>query len=264
MTRSHRLSEQSFLEFQEAMAEDPVVLLPFASQEEQGPHAPMGDYRLTRNVADLAAKRSGAIVAPTIPFGYADFFGAFAGGIQLRTQTFKSLVEDVATSFLDHGVNRLIIVNGHTTNSFLIDEVMRKLQRERGVYLTSVDIWQCLDAATWQKIHGPNAAAARGHGADPMTSVYMHFFPDQVNLDRVEKAPNGTAFGLPTRGPRGVGFGTGTINMPLSARDANETGILSGDPSFSSAEKGAQIVEHIVALLSDFVAHLKTQDPCQI
>lgn len=261
MTRSHRLSDLSFVEFQEAMAEEPVILLPFASQEEQGPHAPMGDYRLTREIADLAALRSGAIVAPTIPFGYADFFRAFAGGIQLRSKTFKALVEDVAVSFLDHGLERLIIVNGHTTNSFLIDEVMRKVQRERGVYLTSIDIWQSLDARAWTKIHGENAAAARGHGADPMTSVYLHFFPDQVRLDRVRPEPNGTAFGLPVRGPRGVGFGTGTVNMPLSARDANATGILGGDPSFSSPEKGAQIVDHIVGQLSDFVAHLRTRDP---
>ncbi len=261
MTRSHRLSELSFVAFQEVMAEEPVILLPFASQEEQGPHAPMGDYRLTRNIADLAAERSGAIVAPTIPFGYADFFRAFAGGIQFRAETFKSVVEDVATSFLDHGLNRLIIVNGHTTNSFLIDEVMRKIQRERGVYLTSVDIWQSLDAATWAEIHGENAGAARGHGADPMTSVYMHFYPDEVDLTQVRPQPNGTAFGLPVRGPRGVGFGTMTVNMPLSARDANTTGILGGDPSHSSPEKGAKIVEHIVGQLADFVAHLKSVDP---
>ncbi|RVT84596.1 creatininase family protein [Rhodobacteraceae bacterium CCMM004] len=251
----------SFVEFREAMAEEPVILLPFASQEEQGPHAPMGDYRLTREIADLAAQRSGAIVAPTIPFGYADFFRAFAGGIQLRSDTFKAVVEDVAVSFLEHGLERLIIVNGHTTNSFLIDEVMRKLQRERGVYLVSMDIWQSLDSATWTRIHGENAAAARGHGADPMTSVYMHFFPDQVHLDRVTIEPNGTAFGLPVRGPRGVGFGTGTVNMPLSAKDANAAGILGGDPSFSSPEKGAQIVEHVVGQIADLVAHLKTQDP---
>ena len=261
MTRSHRLSELSFVEFEEAMAEQPVILLPFASQEEQGPHAPMGDYRLTRNIADLAAQRSGAIVAPTIPFGYADFFRAFAGGIQFRAETFKAVVEDVATSCLDHGLNRLIIVNGHTTNSFLIDEVMRKIQRERGVYLTSIDIWQSLDAAVWADIHGENADAARGHGADPMTSVYMHFYPDEVDLSRVRPEANGMAFGLPVRGPRGVGFGSMTVNMPLSAHDANTTGILGGDPSHSSPEKGAEIVEHIVGQLTGFVAHLRTVDP---
>ena len=261
MTRSHRLSDLSFVEFQAALAEEPVVLLPFASQEEQGPHAPMGDYRLTRQIADLAAQRSGALVAPTVPFGYADFFRAFAGGIQLRSQTFKALVEDVAVSLLDHGITRLIIVNGHTTNGFLIDEVMRKIQAERGVYLTSIDIWQSLDADTWRAIHGDNASAARGHGADPMTSVYMHYFPDQVHLDRVSPRDNGTAFGLPVQNPRSVRFGTASINMPLSARDANETGILGGDPSFSTPEKGAQISEHIIGLLCDFVAHLKTQDP---
>lgn len=261
MTSQHRLSDMSFLDFRQLMPEGPVILLPFASHEEQGPHAPMGDYLLTEAIAELAAERSGAIAAPTVPFGYAEFFRSFAGGIQLRSQTFKAVVEDVATSFLDHGVNRLLILNGHTTNAFLIDEVMRKIQRERGVYLSSIDIWQCLDPATWAELHGDRAAEARGHGGDPITSVTMHLFPDRVRMDRVTEQPNGSAFGLPTRGPRGVGFGKAVVNMPLSATQANETGILSGNPHLSSADKGARIVEHIVGLICDYVAHLKSVDP---
>ena len=42
----------TWVEFREHMAEDPIGLLPFGSQEEQGPVAPMGDYMLTKILAD--------------------------------------------------------------------------------------------------------------------------------------------------------------------------------------------------------------------
>ncbi len=38
-------------------ATNPVILLPMGSQEDQGPHAPMGDYLLAEKIAELAALR---------------------------------------------------------------------------------------------------------------------------------------------------------------------------------------------------------------
>ncbi|SMY09446.1 creatininase family protein [Flavimaricola marinus] len=248
----HLLSQMTFDEFAQRAAENPVILLPFGSHEEQGPHAPMGDYMLADRIAGMAAQRSGAIAAPTVPFGYADFFRSFAGGIQLRSATFKALVEDVATNFLDHGLTRLVIVNGHTTNAFLIDEVMRKLRRERGVLMSSINIWQCLSPADWTEIHGDNVAKARGHGGDPVTSSYMHLFPELLRPDLMRKAPDNTAFGHRMLGPSGISFNGSAVNMPLTAKEFNEDGMMGGDATHSSPEIGAKIVEKITAKIADF------------
>ncbi len=43
----HALKDMTVAEFRDRLPSDPVILLPFGSQEEQGPHAPMGDYMLT-------------------------------------------------------------------------------------------------------------------------------------------------------------------------------------------------------------------------
>ena len=40
-------------EARELYAQNPVVLLPMASHEDQGPHAPMGDYLLTEKLLSL-------------------------------------------------------------------------------------------------------------------------------------------------------------------------------------------------------------------
>ena len=39
-------------------AQNPVILLPMGSHEDQGPHAPMGDYLLAEKIAELAAVRA--------------------------------------------------------------------------------------------------------------------------------------------------------------------------------------------------------------
>ena len=39
----------------EIYAENPVILLPMGSHEDQGPHAPMGDYLLAEKIASTLA-----------------------------------------------------------------------------------------------------------------------------------------------------------------------------------------------------------------
>ena len=60
------------------------------------------------------------IAAPTIPFGYADYFRGVAGGVQLRAATFAMLLEDICRNFIDHGLEHLVIFNGHTGNAPVI------------------------------------------------------------------------------------------------------------------------------------------------
>ena len=96
-------SQLTWVEFAERMKENPVILLPFGSQEEQGPQAPMGDYMLTDAIVARVAERTDAIAAPIIPFGYADYFRPIPGGIQLSAETFRALFEDICANFLDHG-----------------------------------------------------------------------------------------------------------------------------------------------------------------
>ena len=67
---------------------NPLILLPMGSHEDQGPHAPMGDYLSAEAVALRIADRATeagteAFVAPVLPFGGADYFGSMPGGISL-------------------------------------------------------------------------------------------------------------------------------------------------------------------------------------
>lgn len=261
----HALKDMTFAEVRERLSAagkgGPVILLPFGSQENQGPHAPMGDYMLAEAIADRAAKATGAIVAPVVPFGHADYFRCFAGGIQLRADTFAALVEDMTTSLLDHGFERLLLVNGHSGNVSLIDQVARKLRRERGVAIASIDLWRSLPDSLWQKLHGADWAKAKGHGGEPLTSVYTYLFPDLLRPDMIRPSGKGLAMGLPMSGPSGVTFDGLAVNLPLEADEVNADGMLGGDATRASADVGRQVVDHLVGLIAGFTRHLAKCDP---
>ena len=83
-----RLGDLSAPVFQELIAQNPVILLPLGSQEDHGPHLPMGDYMLAEMLAARIASKAQAggvpaFVAPGLAFGVADYFGASPGGVSI-------------------------------------------------------------------------------------------------------------------------------------------------------------------------------------
>ena len=259
----HALKDMTAAEFRDHLTPETVILLPFGSQEVQGPHAPMGDYMLTDAVACKAAELSGSIVAPCLPFGYAEFFRGFPGGIQLRAATFTALVEDMLGAFLDHGVERLLILNGHTANSTLIDQVQRKIRRERDVAVASVDIWRSIPESLWSEVYGGAGSQAKGHGADPLTSLGLYLHPEKMRPDLIRPSAAAAAFGLAETSTAGVRFEGVSVNLPLDAHEVNPDGMLGGDALLASAEAGHRIFDYVTGLVARFARHMRNCDPRQ-
>lgn len=260
--RAHALQDLTWTEFAARRADEPVIVLPLGSQEEQGPHAPMGDFVVAERIALAAAERAGAICAPVLPFGYAEFFRGIPGGIQLRADTFVRVLEDMIGAFLDHGVNRVVIVNGHSTNAGLIAQVAHKIRRERGIMVPNLNLWRLMPDTLWAELHGADAQAARGHGADPLTSVTLHLTPDLIRHDLLEQPDRRTAFGLPTGGQfGGVTYKGAPVDLPLDVTDVAANGVGSGDPALASAAIGAAMTDWLIGHVADFLGYFRACDP---
>ena len=257
----HALKDMTVAEFRDRLPQDPVILLPLGSHEEQGPHTPMGDYLLSEAVALRAAELSGAIAAPCLPFGFAEFFRGYPGGIQLRAGTFRAILTDMLESFLDHGLTRLLILNGHSTNAAPIDEVQREIRRRHGVAVASIDLWRAIPDTLWQRLHGEDSVRARGHGGDPVTSVSMFLRAEAMRMDLAAPAHMAQAIGLPATGVRGVRFQGADIALPLDAHELAPNGMLGGDPALASPEAGRAIFEHLTTFCAGFADHLRQVDP---
>ncbi|WP_145145070.1 creatininase family protein [Roseomonas gilardii] len=254
----HRIEEMTFLEFRAEAAKDPVILLPLGSVEIQGPCNPMGDFMLATDLADQVAQRTGALVSPTFPFGCADYFRDVPGGMQVSAPTFRAVLRDMVTGFLDHELERILVFNGHTGNNALIDETLRQIRRERGVIIPWLNIWPLVPNSLRAEAHGENVSRASGHGSDPIGSVYEYLRPNLTRREQADYPETAkTLLGLPTGGLNSVKLDGVDVFVPINMTDHCDA-TVGGDPALANAKAGKLFADYIVDTSSKVVEHLKT------
>ena len=236
-----------------------TVLLPLGSHEDQGPHAPMGDYLSAERVSELIARAAIAsghdtLVAPVLPFGGRDFFGSRIGGIALEQTTLRLVLRDMLAGLLRHGVTRLIVVNGHGGNAQAIHDVTQEILLDRGVLIPCFYLWKIAGALLPELLGPEHATRSAGHGADPLASVAMHLFPELMRPELVptRPAPPRTVGGLLVSGFGTARFDGVEIGVPIELGDTAVT----GDASLCSATTGALITGRLVRTGAALVAHL--------
>jgi len=256
-----RLSELTAGEAREILGRKPVILLPLGSHEDQGPHAPMGDYLLAERIADLIAERANTLgietlVAPVIPFGGANYFGSTPGGIALSQTTLRALLMDVLGCLLRHRLSNLIILNGHDGNVQCIDEVTSEIYRCSGCLIPNIYLWRVAGRLLADIVGEEKARQTYGHGADVLTSLAMHFFPDRIRWDMIPgPSERLEVIGLPVTGLATVDFEGVNISVPLEVAELAPNGVAAGDPRLCTAETGAALAEKLVELGARFVRH---------
>jgi len=248
-------------------AQNPVILLPMGSHEDQGPHAPMGDYLLAEKMAELAALRATAmgtptLVAPVIPFGGADFFGAMVGGIALSEATLTQVMREMFANLHRHGLTRLIVINGHGGNVGPIQVATREVLRASGHIIPSLYLWRIAYGMLPSIVGAEKSAAVSGHGADPLTSLGLHLFPELLRKDMIP-APlalkRNAALDLPYTALGAASFKGAEIGMPTEYDDVYNKGVAKGDPNLSSAETGSALTEKLVTLCAEFAVHFASK-----
>ncbi len=249
-------------EMRAVLPDDPVILLPLGSHEDQGPHAPMGDYLSAERMAERIAERASAegtrtLVAPVLPFGGADYFASMPGGISLSPATLKAVLSDMLGCLLRHGLTRIVVINGHGGNVQAIHETTQSIWLDRKILIPSLYLWRVGYGLLPQILGAEKAKLASGHGADPLTSVAMALFPDLIRADLIP-GPTipGQVRGMPVSGFGTVSFEGAEIAVPLELEDIAPNGVWGGDPRLSSPETGAALVEKLTSLGARLAAHV--------
>jgi creatinine amidohydrolase len=244
-------------------ATNPVILLPMGSHEDQGPHAPMGDYLLAEKIAELAALKATAmgtptLVAPVVPFGGADYFGAMIGGISISEATLTSVIRDMFTSLHRHKLTRLIVINGHGGNVGPIQVATREVHRATGMIIPSLYLWRIGYGLLPGIVGAEKSKAVSGHGSDPLTSIGMHLFPELIRKDMIPAgAPikRNLALDLPYTGLGAASFEGAEIGLPTEYDEVYNKGVAKGDPNLCSAETGAALTDQLTDICARFAAH---------
>lgn len=256
-------------EAREILAQNPIILLPMGSHEDQGPHAPMGDYLLAEKIAELAALRASkagtrTLVAPILPFGGLDWFGPMIGGIAISQDTLAIVIGEMVSHLRANGLTRLIVINGHGGNVGPIAEVARELYEDERAVLPSLYLWRIAYGLLPALVGAEQAAKVSGHGADPLTSLGLHLFPELMRPDLVPDAKplkTDPVLGLPFTGLGTASFDGAEIAMPNPYDEVYNAGVAKGDPRLSSAETGAALTERLTDIVARFIEHFASSVP---
>jgi creatinine amidohydrolase len=240
------LHHMTWKEIHNAFKNDPVVIIPLGSMEEHGPHSITGDFMASTEIAKRTAERTGALYAPTIPFGNSEYFRSYPGTISLSQQTVISLLEDVCTSLIEHGITKILFFNGHAGNGPAVDQVARKVRREKKVMVASMDLWQMLSIYQKNEIYQEEIDPS-GHGGEPLTSVMSYLFPQDMRMDLLPKSweLNESYGEFVIDNLVKMKLNNSKANVFLNMEDISAEGIL-GNPVNASAERGEKIVSCLV------------------
>jgi creatinine amidohydrolase len=261
MATKVRMAELTGGEARALYATRPVVLLPMGSHEDQGPHAPMGDYLSADGIAERVARRATergvqTVIAPVLPFGGADYFGPMPGGIALQQATLRAVLTDMLACLVRHKLTRIVVINGHGGNVQAIHETTQVVLKQHGALIPSLYLWQMGYALLPGILGAETAAKAAGHGADPLTSVVMHLFPQLMRPDMVpDPEPLQSIIGLPATAFGQVRFEGINVAVPSEYDAIAPNAVRSGDPRLCSEKTGTALVEQLTEIGARFVLH---------
>ena len=258
-----RIGEMTWTEVREVAGTGVTAVIPLGSIEEHGPHSPMGDYMIIDTIASRAAAETGDIVAPTLPFGYSEYFRDYPGTITLRPETLSAVVEDTIECLTRHSFTKLAIFNGHAGNMPILELLCRKLRRTQDLVIPVISPLQfMLTPDLVRSVYGEDVTL--GHGGEPMASVMMVLAPGKVRMERAGAYGRKQVFGMPSEGLGAINVNGIRVTLPLDMGDVTpETGSLS-DPALASPERGQQLLDYAVERSVEFLRWYRSVDPASI
>jgi creatinine amidohydrolase len=259
MTEKYRYDELTWPEVKEAVAQNKVVLLPFGTIEDHGPHLPINtDNIIVEHICLEAARRSPAdmLVMPNVPYGLDEHHMDFPGAISISMENCLAYVSDVAISVAQHGFTHILIVNGHGSNAPLADLIARKTVLATGAICAAVAGNAAVDDVLVRDViakYRRSAPGGVGHACEYETAMMLYLCPDLVQMDKAVKEVRQLKlkyFNWDYPEPSAYAWQDWWSRF-------SESGIC-GDPTVATAEFGKFIFETNVTRLIDLVREFRT------
>lgn len=258
----YRYAEMTWPECDEVVRQGRVAVIPVATYEDHGHHLPIDvDVRLCTEICERAVSRipTEAVLIPAVTHGYSPHHMDFPGTITISWDTFINYVKDVCLSLAHHGFTRILIVNGHGSNTSPLDMAARltNVEMEGSVLCATVNHWAVRKVREVGKTVRESDFGGVGHAGEYETALYLALQPDLVQM---EKAVNERAEVPPSfqtdllAGKRGD---ASNANLMPWWSTISKTGVK-GDAARATQEKGEQFLEAAIEGLIELVRELKS------
>lgn len=258
-TRKYRYDELTWPEIRQALTRQPVVLLPFGTVEDHGPHLPLNtDNVIVEAICLEAARRAPGemLVMPLVAYGLDEHHMDFPGTVSVGISTLIEYVADVAISVAHHGFTHILVVNGHGSNASIADLAARRVVLETGAICGAMSPNAAIDPTLAEPTFSQMRRSAPGgvaHAGEYETAMMLHLRPDLVQMDKAVREMGQIKleyFNWDHPEPSILGWQDWWSRM-------SESGVC-GDPTVATAEFGEALFEATVESFITFVHEFRT------
>ena len=245
------LNEFTGKEIKEMMENDQLdsAITIFGACESHGCHNPLGpDIFVPTEIAKRVAERlDKTVVVPGIPYGTSIHYDHFPLTISLDYQTTIAVAEDIFKSLIRHGIDNILILNGHDGNIPALEVAARNVKEKyKDASIIYVPAWWEItgekmeeDFEVWDGL---------GHGGEGETSIMMAVNESLVDLeDAVRQMPD-DMIKLSEHS-----------SVIFDITEITTTGAI-GDPTRATKEKGEKMLSIVVDYLVDLIQTLEKND----
>lgn len=263
MTAKYRYGEMTWPEIKDAAAAQRVAVVPIATIEDHGLHLPVDtDLLLCASVCEGAVARAAdrAVLVPPINHGFSPHHLDFPGPITIGAETLIRYGVDVCKSLAHHGFRKILIVNGHGSNTPFIDVIARLTVVETGALAAAVNYWAApgvREAA--ESLRESEKVGGMNHACEFETSMYLAIKPEVVDMSKAVHELSHR----PTKNywtDLIAGDGPLVMMEPWSA--LTESGVM-GDPTKATAEKGRVLLEAAADGIVELIDELRRREPAR-
>jgi creatinine amidohydrolase len=243
------LADLTWVEAQNLLRADCVVLVPVGAIEAHGPHLPLDtDLIIAGETARRAAVRFRArgltaLVAPPIAYGVSYVGGSFPGTIPAPAPVVSALLENVIVAIAGFGPRRIGVVNAHLEPAHV--EAIRHAA-ERGAVACGARV-ACPDKREprWAATLSEEFRRGSRHAGSYETSLVLAAAPVKVRSDLLPTLP-AVWVDLPGRLRAGA----------RTFEDAGGTAAYFGNPAVASAAEGERLFDALATMIVTAVDEL--------
>jgi len=226
-------------EYERGLRDSRTVIIPFGSLEEHGAHLPLcTDTLQVVEVCRRAAERTGAHLAPAVPYGVCRSTRNHPGTVGISTATLRALALDLVRDFHRQGMRSFALVSGHAGRTHVLtlvdagEQLLEELPQIRVSVISEYHEIQKAGAALVE-------ASDDSHAGEIETSRVLHLRPELVTGTSPAEWPDFPEARL------------------VRDKRRHWPGGVWGDPARASAEKGRRLMEIAVERLCQLVRELE-------
>jgi len=183
----------NWMEFRETVpSKITTVLLPTGTLEPHGVINNGADNTAPFAMAKTIARRTNALIAPTLPYGMTGSMESYPGAFQITEAAYRPFIKQVLEGLAKNGFKNIIVLNGHGGGqTAVLNSVAAEVAAEKKVRTLVINWWSFASDET-KEVFGEDG----GHAGLNETAFIQAIDPKLVHPERY-KADLATAYPAP-------------------------------------------------------------------